>query len=458
MLAHDLSVPVKIVFFSHYYSPEGNAPASRTSDHCLRWGRDVDVEEVTVITCVPNVPDGVVYSGYRNRFWPQCETIDGIDVIRVWTFIRPNPGRMGLILNYLSYLASALFAFVFFVRRPDVIVATTPQFFCGVAGVLASWLKWRPLVLEVRDIWPESIVTVGAIKRGLLIRTLEMMERWMYRSASHLVTVGPGYRDNILAKADVQDRISIVTNGVDPDQFLPDDDCNAFVQRYELGGRFVCSYIGTVGMAHGLDVLIRTAERFKEQDHKQQARKEVVFLVVGGGSTLNAMRQTVQDKGLGDWIKLTGRLDKSEIPHALAASDACLVHLSKVDLFEHVIPSKIFETMAMERPIIMGVRGKARDIVLAANSGVAMEPESDSELFEILDWMVNHPDSVDQQGHNGRQFVIQHFNRNVLAADMLDILKRTANGEAFQLEDRHWDSVPEQEATRLERNSSSSSG
>ncbi|MCA9135472.1 MAG: glycosyltransferase family 4 protein [Planctomycetales bacterium] len=425
---------MNIVFFSHYYAPEGNAPASRTAEHCARWVQEHDDTKVTVITCAPNVPDGQVYSGYQNRIWPQRETIDGVDVIRVWTFIRKNPGRVGLILNYLTYLLSSLFAFIFFVRRPNVIVATTPQFFCGVAGVLASWLKWRPLVLEVRDIWPESIVTVGAIRRGWVIRVLEMMERWMYRSASHIVAVGPGYRDNILSKVDAGDRISMVTNGVDPKQYQLDGDCDRFVDQYELRSRFVCSYIGTVGMAHGLDVVINAAERFKKAD-----RDDVVFLVVGGGARLSEMRQTVKDRDLGGLIKLTGRVDKSEVPKALLASDACLVHLSKVDLFQHVIPSKIFETMAMQRPIIMGVRGKAKDIVMSAECGIEMEPENDAQLFEILDWMEKNPDATREMGRKGRQFVCEYFNRDELAEDMLTIIRRTAAGDRFQLEDRNWE-------------------
>lgn len=427
---------MKIVFFSHYYPPEGNAPASRTADHCARLVRSSDDVQVTVITCAPNVPDGRVYPGFRNRFWPQRERIDGVDVVRVWTYLRPNPGRVSLILNYITYLLSALAAFVFFVRRPNVVVATTPQFFCGIAGVLASWLKWCPLVLEVRDIWPESIVTVGAIRRGVIIRVLERLERWMYKSADHIVAVGPGYRDNILSKVDVGDRISIVTNGVDPSQFNPDESDDNFSRRYELDDRFVCSYVGTVGMAHGLDVVIRAAERFK-----RAGRKDVLFLIVGGGAKLDDLREAVAKNELAHWIKLTGRLDKSEMPAVLSASDACLVHLSRVELFEHVIPSKIFETMAMQRPIIMGVRGRARDIVLSADCGVAMEPENDEQLYDILNSMADNPDSAAKMGRNGRQFVIQHFNRDELAKDMLDVVTRTAAGEVFCLDDRMWEST-----------------
>ncbi|WP_143543755.1 glycosyltransferase family 4 protein [Rhodopirellula sp. MGV] len=427
---------LKVVFFTHYYTPEGNAPASRTSEHVNRWVSDNTDVDVTVITCAPNVPDGKVYPGYKNRLWPQREVIDGVNVVRVWSFIRPNLGRVGLIVNYVSYLFSALFAYLFMVRRPSVIVATTPQFFCGVAGILAGKLKRRPVVLEVRDIWPESIVTVGALRRGLLIRTLERIERWMYRSADHVVTVGPGYRDNVLSKVDAHNRISTVTNGVDPDQFDPNRNGGEFADRYGLGDRFVCSYIGTVGRAHGLEIVVRAAERFRKTN-----RDDVVFLVVGGGATLEQLQQMIAERDLGDLVKTTGRLDKSAMPDALAASDACLVHLSKVDLFEHVIPSKIFETMAMERAIIMGVRGRARDIVLDAGSGLSLEPENDEQLFEILKEMTADPQKVDQMGRSGREFVTEYFNRDRLAADMLEIVRRTAAGETFCLPDRTWESA-----------------
>ena len=164
---------MKIVFFSHYFSPEGNAPASRTYEHCKRWA-DAG-HQVTVITCAPNVPDGVVYQGYQNRIWPQRETIDGVQVIRTWTYLAPNSGNGKRILNYVSYMISSVLCFLFFCRRPNLIIATSPQFFNGWAGTIASWLKWCPFILEIRDIWPESIVTVGALKKNnLLVRILEL--------------------------------------------------------------------------------------------------------------------------------------------------------------------------------------------------------------------------------------------------------------------------------------------
>ena len=220
---------MRIVFFTHYFPPEGNAPATRTYEHCVRWAKQG--HEITVITCAPNVPDGKVYDGYKNRIWPQKEIVDGIHVIRVWTYVAANAGGLKRILNFVSYMISAVFAFTFFCRRPKLIIATSPQFFCGWAGVLASWIKWRPMLLEIRDIWPESIVTVGAMKKGLIVRCLEILEKWMYRGARHIVAVGNGYRDKILEKVDLPNKISVITNGVDADKYVPTENRKHFSKK-----------------------------------------------------------------------------------------------------------------------------------------------------------------------------------------------------------------------------------
>jgi len=411
-----------VVFFSHYFSPEGNAPASRTYEHCKRWA-DAG-HQVTVITCAPNVPDGVVYQGYRNRIWPQRELIDGVQVIRTWTYLAPNSGNSKRILNYVSYMVSAVLCFLFFCRRPNLIIATSPQFFCGWAGAIASWLKWCPFILEIRDIWPESIVTVGALKRSsLLVRILERLEKWMYRSATHIVTVGNGYRDNILSKVDVADRISVVTNGVDLDVFSPQEPSAAFRQQHGLRDRFVCSYVGTIGMAHGLGVVVRAAKILKSL-----GREDVVFCLVGDGAHRKQIESDVLESNLGDMIRFTGRLPKSEMPMVLASSDCLLIHLKKTDLFATVIPSKIFEAMAMERPLVMGVQGESADIVKDSGAGIGMESDNEQQLIDAVLKLTDDDDLRDRLCHNGRKFVNQYFTRDSLAQKMLDVMEQVASG------------------------------
>jgi glycosyltransferase involved in cell wall biosynthesis len=408
---------MRILFLSHYYPPEVNAPATRTFDHCVRWVRAG--HEVTVITCVPNCPDGVLFPGYKNRLFRQVEQMDGVRIVRVWTYLAPNAGTVRRIANYVVFMICAVFASVR-IARPDVVVATSPQFFCGWAGVFVSWLKWRPLVLEIRDIWPESIKAVGAMRGGYLLRLLEKMERWMYRSAQHIVTVGNGYRDNILGKVDVQDRITVITNGVDLTQFVPDASYPDLKAKWGSESKFVCAYVGTLGMAHGLEVVIEAAQQLKAL-----GREDIVFCLVGDGAERCALEEKAQAAGVSDLVIFTGRYPKEDIPTVLANCDACLIHLRGRELFGSVIPSKIFETMAMRRPIIMGVRGEALKIVLQAKAGIAMEPDSAESLVAAVTRLADDSAFRNQLGRSAREFVEEHYNRDNLANAYLDLLQAT---------------------------------
>ncbi|MCP4816022.1 MAG: glycosyltransferase family 4 protein, partial [Planctomycetaceae bacterium] len=232
----------------------------------------------------------------------------------------------------------------------------------------------------IRDIWPESVTAVGAIKVGFVIRLFEWLEKKMYLSADHIVTVGKGYRDNVALKVDVGDRISVIYNGVDGDQFAPQPVDAEFRRRYGMQDRFLCSYVGTIGMAHGLETVLNAAEILKEA-----GRDDIGFLLVGDGARREWLEQDAAHRGLSDLVKFTGRLDKSEMPGVISSSDTLLVHLRRCDLFTTVIPSKIFETMAMQRPIIMGVRGESAEIVQEAVAGIQMEPGNVDSLLSCLD-------------------------------------------------------------------------
>ncbi len=406
---------MNILFFCHYFPPEVNAPASRTYEHAVRWVQAGHA--VTVVTCVPNCPDGVVFTGYRNRFRSQTEIVDGIRVMRVWTWIAPNKGMLFRILNYVSYMVSAVWSAVW-LSKPDVVVSTSPQFFCGWAGVWYHWLKRVPFVLEIRDIWPESIAAVGAMQKGLATRFLEWLERRMYLAADRIVTVGHGYREQIATKVPVRDRTWVVMNGVDADLFSPQPRDEAFLAMWHLGGKFVCSYVGTIGMAHGLEVVIRTARILQDR-----GRSDIAFLIVGDGARREELERFAKEAGVNDQIIFTGRMSRDQMPTVLASSDACLVHLRKTELFETVVPSKIFETMAMGRPIIMGVRGESRAIVQAAGAAIDMEPESETDLVEALVRLADDTPFRESLSHSARAYVLEHYDRNRQAAKMLSVFE-----------------------------------
>ena len=412
---------MRILFFTHYYPPESNAPASRTYEHCVRWAREG--HDVTVVTCAPNCPSGVVFDGYRNRLRKQVEMVDGVRIVRVWTHLAPNAGTVRRIANYVTYMLSAIMASLR-LPRPDVVVATSPQFFCGWAGVWVSRLKRRPFVLEIRDIWPESIGTVGAIRNRWILRYLEWLERRLYRAADHIVAVGEGYRQKVLEKLAAPERVSVVTNGVDLEEFVPREADAAWLREQGLAGRFVCAYLGTIGMAHGLEVVISAAQLLRSR-----GREDIRFCLVGDGAQREKLERLAREAGVQEAVVFTGRQPKERMPAILASVDACLIHLRGCELFESVIPSKIFETMAMRVPMIMGVKGEAREIVAAAGAGLNMEPDSAEDLANCVERLADDRRLQAELGSSARGFVERNYNRDRLAQRMLESLLQAAGIE-----------------------------
>jgi glycosyltransferase involved in cell wall biosynthesis len=360
------------------------------------------------------VPDGVVYEGYRNRL-KQTEYMDGIRVTRVWTFLAANKGTGRRILNYLSYMIMAAAAGLS-AKRPDIVIATSPQFFCGWAGAILAKARRLPFVLEIRDIWPESIAAVGAMKKGRLYRLLEWLELKMYAAADHIIAVGEGYRQQLIGRGVQAEDISVVPNGVDLDRFNPCEKDTALKEQLGLNGHFICSYIGTVGMASGLEVVLQAGQILQKR-----GRMDIVFVIVGDGASRLELEALVKAMGLQN-VLVTGRRSREEIPRYFSISDACLVHLRKTPLFETVLPSKIFEAAGMAKPIVIGVPGFAERLVLDAGAGIAIEPENADQLADAVSRLHDDPGLGVQMGNAGRAYVTAHFNRDDLAKDYLAVL------------------------------------
>jgi len=402
---------MRIVFFSHYYPPEVNAPASRTSEHCREWTRLG--HDVTVVTSAPNHPKGELYPGYRNRLF-QREIIDGVKVVRVWTYLAANEGFLRRTLNYVSYMLTAALA-VPRLPRPDVYVSTSPQFFCGLAGMIAAKMRWRPWVLEIRDLWPESIITVGAMRKGTAVRLLEWLERLAYRKADRIVSVTDSFVPHIAARCQGAEKIDVIKNGVDLSLFKRGSDPDAVKRELGLDGRFVAAYVGTHGMAHSLDTLLDAAAAQKHD-------AGIGFLMVGDGAEQARLAARVASEGLGN-VKIVGQLPKARMPAIWAATDASLILLRRSDAFLKVLPSKMFEAMAMEVPIVLGVEGEAHALLESAGAGIAITPESAGELAAAVSRLRDDAALAASCGGRGSAFVREHFDRSRLARRYIDVLE-----------------------------------
>jgi glycosyltransferase involved in cell wall biosynthesis len=410
---------MKILFLTHNFPPETNALASRTYEHAKLWVKMG--HQVEVVTCAPNHPKGQLYPGYRNALF-QHERMDGIDVVRVWTFLAANEGIVLRSLNYLSFLLSGALQSVR-LDRPDVVVSSSPQMFSGLVGYPVSRFKRVPWILEIRDLWPESIVAVGAVERGLFIRMLEAVERFAYRKADHIVSVTTSFLRHFEDLGVPPDKVSVVTNGADLELFAEPVRDAALAAELGLTGRFVAAYVGTHGMAHALSTVLQAADRLRDRD-------DIRFLLVGSGAEQASLREQRDAMRLANVVMLDQQ-PRSRMPAIWGLAGASIVHLRDTPLFRTVIPSKIFEAMAMGIPILLGVEGEAAAIVTDANAGVLFAPENAQALADAVRRMADDRNEAARLGENGRSAAREQFDRRMLAQAYLELLERIARrGEA----------------------------
>jgi len=416
---------VKILYVSQYFPPEMGAPAARVAELARHWVRAG--HEVTVLTGFPNHPTGIIPSAYRKHFRRGFirEEFSGAEVIRTWLLPLPNRKAYERILNYGSFCVSAALSGIF-VDRPDVVIATSPQLLVGLSGCWIARWKRVPFVFEVRDLWPESLAAVGiGSERSFLHRSLARVAGYLYKSSSRIVVVSPAFKQHLAHHWQIdQHKISVIENGVETDLFQPKPS-QADKIRTSLGAhdRFVVSYIGTMGMAHGLETILESAETL------QTKAPDVLFLLIGEGADKDRIKCQAAHRGLKNVIFLDEQ-PREQIPDFISASDVCLVPLKRTELFKTVIPTKLLEFMACARPVILGVEGEARKIVESARAGLAIEPENSVELSQTVLRLMANPELSAALGRNGRRYILENFSRKQKAAEYLNVLEALMGARA----------------------------
>lgn len=405
---------VHILFLTDNFPPETNAPASRTFEHARQWVKAG--HKITIITCAPNFPKGKLFDGYRNWLW-QTETIDGIRIIRVWTYITANTGFMLRTLDYLSFMLMAILISPF-IRKVDVVVGTSPHIFTVVAAFVVSRLKLRPFVFELRDLWPASIKAVGLMKNSIFMHLLVHMEMFLYRKANCIISVTRSFKTVLINRGIAPNKIKVITNGVDLKLFRPSSKDQELLSELELKNYFVCGYIGTLGIAHGLETLIDCARILQ---NKKENKIKILF--VGNGACKDNLFQKVQEQNIKNII-FKDTVSRSQVVKYWSLLDASIIHLRQDDVFKSVIPSKIFESMAMGIPLIHAVPGESADIVDALKCGVCIPSENSLAMVNaILDLKTNISYNLEYKKNCLKG--AHQYNRNKLASNMLEALKDT---------------------------------
>lgn len=398
---------MKILFLTDNFPPEINAPATRTYEHCSEWVKAG--HEVTVITCFPNYPTGKVYKGYKNTLRSKTEWMNGIKVVRVWSYMTANKGFAKRILDFISFSITSFFAGLF--QSCDVIVATSPQFFTALSGRTLHWFKRKPWIMEVRDLWPDSIKAVGAMKENFVLNYFSKEEKWCYQSANKIVVVTNSFKKDIIQKGIPADKIHVIKNGANTELFKPRKKSQDLLDKYHLNGKKVLGYIGTLGMAHKIDFLI---DCVKDSE-------EYVLMILGNGAERESIQNKITEENINNVILLDA-VPKNEVPDYIALQDAALINLRKSDLFKTVIPSKIFETAAMRIPILIGVDGEAREMIEEFGAGLYYEPENMEDFKQKLENLFSS-DAVYQACQDGGERLAAAYDRKRLASEMLYIIK-----------------------------------
>ena len=406
---------MKILYVSQYFPPEMGAPAARVSALARRWA--ARGHDVTVLTAFPNHPTGVIPEEYRGELRRQ-EAWNGAKVVRTFVWAAQNKGVLKRGIAYASWAASAIAIGHRPTGRPDLVLATSPQFLVATAGWALSRMKGVPFVLEVRDLWPDSIVAVGALpERSPWIRVLRRLERFVYRQADLVVSVTRSFVPHLTANG--ARRVAVIPNGADPEQFRVEEPREALRERHGLGGRFVAVFAGTLGMAHGLETVLDAAERLRDDPR-------FLFWLVGEGARRAELESEAARRGLAN-VRFEGQVERGRIPGVLAASDAALVLLRPTPLFETVLPSKMFEAMAAGCPIVLGVRGEAKEVLHASGGGIAIEPGDAQALVGALQRLAADPTEARRMAARGKEFVAREYSHDAMAEryerELLDFLR-----------------------------------
>ncbi len=410
---------MKILFFADNFPPETNAAATRVYEracHWVRWGH-----RVTVMTCAPNFPHGRLFPGHRNR-WRQCAEMSGIRVVRVKTYIASNRGVFRRTLDFLSFMASGTVA-ALFEDKPDVVVATSPQFFAAVAGWATGALRGVPFVFELGDLWPDSIAAVGAMRPGPALRMVEKLELFLYRRAAAVVALSGAFRDNLVGRGIESAKIAVVINGVELSRYAPRRRDSALGAEWGVEGKFVVGYVGTHGMAHGLSNVLDAAERLRGDDGLR-------FLLAGAGAERQGLIAEAARRGL-DNVVFMDPQPKENMPAVWSLCDVALVHLKDSPVFAGVIPSKIFEAMAMGLPLLLAApEGEASRLLAGEGSGLWVPAGDPEALAAAARRLMNDAELRNGYARRSLQAAPGH-SRQAQARRMIEVLDSVTGGRSY---------------------------
>lgn len=409
---------MRVLLIAQYFPPETGGPPNRMLS--IAHGLRRNGHEVVVVAEKPNHPEGVIRPGYRGGVFEE-RTYEGIPVVYTWVRARPEKTFVNRILFYMSFMITAVLGAIKSRGPFDVVIASSPPLFVGLAGWAAARLRGARFLFDVRDIWPEVAVAMGELTNPALIRVAEMIEAFIYEQADGVTAVTESFCEHVSTVAGPETPTCRVMNGTVPETF--DRPGARQRKREELGlseNAFVVTYAGNIGLAQGLPHILDAAGRLAD-------RENVEIHLVGSGPVKDQLQEKAEAQGLQN-VRFFDRVPLDEAAAHMAASDALLVPLGDNPIYRQFIPSKLFDSMAAGRPVLLSVEGEARSILDGANAGIAYPAEDDAGLADAIRRLVDHPDEAMSMGEAGRTFAREHCTRQAQADRLVTFLETLVDG------------------------------
>lgn len=395
-----------ILLVHQFFLGKNDSGGSRFNQFVKYW--EEQGHTLTVLAGTVNYSTGYKDDKYKGKIITEENLSESTKVLRCYVSDGYNKNFLGRLFGYFSFNLSSTLA-LFKVKKPDIILVTSPPLFVGITGIIGKFLKRKPLIFEIRDLWPESAIDTGVLTSKPIIKIAYMVEKLSYKVADKINVLTPAFKEKLITKKNINpNKIIYVPNGADTDIFKPDDSVKWVREKYNLQNKFIITYMGAHGLANNLTSLLEVAKKIKNLD------EEVHFMLIGDGMKKTELIEYAEFNNLTN-VTFIDAQPKNLMPDFCNSSDLCTAILQDIDTFKTVYPNKVFDYMSCKKPILLGIDGVARILVEDNEAGVYVNPnETDNFVKEILELKSNQ-NRLDDMGNNGYEFVIKNFERSNLA-------------------------------------------
>ena len=346
------------------------------------------------------------------------QVIDGVRILRAYIYPALHRSYVWRVVSFLSFMFSSLWT-ALQVKDVDLVMGTTPPIFQAVSAWFVAWMRRKPFLLEVRDLWPEFGVGMGVLKNAVVIALARWLEKFLYARATHILVNSPAYKDYMIAKGVPERKVTYIAYGTDVDMFNPGVDGSPMRAALGVKDKFVVLYAGALGQANDIDTILRAARRLISDD-------EICFVLFGDGKERARLQAEAARMRLSNFI-FAGVQAKKDMPRVLAAADVCLGILQDISMFRTTYPNKVFDYMAAGRATVLVIDGVSRELIESSNGGVYVPPGNDELLAKTILELSKDPGRVRQMGQNARDYLVRNLDRRDKLNETLELLARLVN-------------------------------